>query len=182
MCFDVPKVVRSPGCDHGHDEESRNGRDMKIDILDDYIRTPEWFRGLSDITGVPGVTGTPRRLLGLMGQIGGRGEVAKGSHAPLPSQVRIGQGRGVAPPFLSSSFSFPLLSYSNMEGGSPTPGGSRTPHGARQGSPAPSPSSTPLYMGREAPPRDTTIDPLDLLAVCGAPLHHNPPRSYRSGA
>ena len=34
MCFDVPKVVRSPGCDHGHDEESRNGRDLKIDILD----------------------------------------------------------------------------------------------------------------------------------------------------
>ena len=49
MCFDVPKVVRSPGCDHRHDEESRNGRDMKIDILDDYIRTSEWFRGLSDI-------------------------------------------------------------------------------------------------------------------------------------
>ena len=22
MSFDVPKVVRSPGCDHGHDEES----------------------------------------------------------------------------------------------------------------------------------------------------------------
>ena len=22
MCFDVSKVVRSPGCDHGHDEES----------------------------------------------------------------------------------------------------------------------------------------------------------------
>ena len=43
MC--VPKVVRSPGCDHGHDEESRNGRDIKIDILDGYIRTPEVFRG-----------------------------------------------------------------------------------------------------------------------------------------
>ena len=43
MCFDVPKVVWSPRCDHGYDEESRNGRDMKIDILDDYIRTPEWF-------------------------------------------------------------------------------------------------------------------------------------------
>ena len=41
MHFDVPKVVRSPGCDHGHDEESRNGRDVKIDILDDYIRTSE---------------------------------------------------------------------------------------------------------------------------------------------
>ena len=44
MCFDVPKIVRSPGCDDGHDEESRNGRDIKIDILDDYIRTPEGFR------------------------------------------------------------------------------------------------------------------------------------------
>ena len=30
--FDVPKFVRSPGCDHGHDEESRNGREVKIDI------------------------------------------------------------------------------------------------------------------------------------------------------
>ena len=37
MSFDVPKVVRSPGCDHRHDEESRNGRDIKIDILDDYV-------------------------------------------------------------------------------------------------------------------------------------------------
>ena len=53
MYFDVPKVVRSPGCDHGHDEESRNGRDIKIDILDDYIRTPELFRVISNKTGVP---------------------------------------------------------------------------------------------------------------------------------
>ena len=49
MCFDEPKVVRSPGYDHGHAEESRNGRDIKIDILDDYVRTPEWFRGVSNI-------------------------------------------------------------------------------------------------------------------------------------
>ena len=48
MCFDVPKVVRSPGCDHGDDEESQNGRDIKIDLLDDYIRTPEVFRGSPD--------------------------------------------------------------------------------------------------------------------------------------
>ena len=48
MCFDVPKCVQSPGCDHGHDEESRKGRDIKIDILDDYIRTPEVFRGSPD--------------------------------------------------------------------------------------------------------------------------------------
>ena len=48
LCFDVPKVVRSPGYDHGHDEECRNGRDIKIDILADYVRTPEWLRGVSD--------------------------------------------------------------------------------------------------------------------------------------
>ena len=44
MSFDVPKVVRSPGCDHGHDEESRNGRDIKIDILEAYIWISEVFR------------------------------------------------------------------------------------------------------------------------------------------
>ena len=44
MCFDVRKVVQSPGCDHEHEEESRNGRDIKIDIVDDYVWTSEWFR------------------------------------------------------------------------------------------------------------------------------------------
>ena len=53
MSFYVPKAVRSPGCDHGHDEESRNGRDMKIDILDHVIRTPEVFRMVSGKIGVP---------------------------------------------------------------------------------------------------------------------------------
>ena len=53
MHFDVPKVVRSPGCDHGHDEESRNGRDIKIDILDDYIWIPEVFRVISEKTREP---------------------------------------------------------------------------------------------------------------------------------
>jgi hypothetical protein len=48
MCFDVPKVVRSPGYDHGHDEESRNGQDIKIDILDDYVWTSKGFRASSD--------------------------------------------------------------------------------------------------------------------------------------
>ena len=32
MCFDVPKVVRCPGCDHRHDGESLNGREVKTDI------------------------------------------------------------------------------------------------------------------------------------------------------
>ena len=49
LCFDVPKVVQSPRYDHEHVEESRNGRDVKIDILDDIVRTPEVFREVSDI-------------------------------------------------------------------------------------------------------------------------------------
>ena len=49
MCFDVPKVVRSPGYDHGHDKESRNGRDIKINILDGYVWTSEWFQVSSGI-------------------------------------------------------------------------------------------------------------------------------------
>ena len=44
MSFDVPKVVRSPECDYRHDEESLNGRDINIDILDDYVRTLEVFQ------------------------------------------------------------------------------------------------------------------------------------------
>ena len=44
MCSDVPKVVRCPGCDHRHDEESRNGLDIKIDILEAYIWISEVFR------------------------------------------------------------------------------------------------------------------------------------------
>ena len=49
MCFDVPKIVWRPGCDHGDDGESRNGRDIKIDILEGYVRTPEKFWKSLDI-------------------------------------------------------------------------------------------------------------------------------------
>ena len=74
MCFDVPKVVRSPGCDHGHDEESRNGRDINIDILDEYIRTPEVFWVIPEKTGVPEGYRNPRgELMGHLG-LGGKRE------------------------------------------------------------------------------------------------------------
>ena len=89
MYFDVPKVVRSPGCDHGHDEESRNGRDIKIDILDGYIWTPERFRRSLEPREV---TGTPREVYGpYWAHVGGREKE---------------QGRGAGPPF---PFSFPLF-------------------------------------------------------------------------
>ena len=68
MCFYVPKVVRSPGYDQGHDEESRNGRDIKIDILDDYIRTPDEFRWSPDIYRSVGRLSEPLgRYMGLNG-------------------------------------------------------------------------------------------------------------------
>ena len=84
MCFDVPKIVRCLGYDHGHDEESRNGRDIKIDILDGYIRTPELFRVISEKTGVPEGYRNPRgELMGHMGLSGERG-AARAGRAPPP--------------------------------------------------------------------------------------------------
>ena len=71
MSFDVLKVVRSPGYDHRLDEESRNGRDIKIDILNDYIRTSERFRVIRVFIGVPesygNSPGSVWALLGLSG-------------------------------------------------------------------------------------------------------------------
>ena len=68
MCFDVLKVVQSPGYDHGHDEESRNGRDVKIDILEGYIRILERFRVIQVFLGVPGSYGnSPGEVMGLIG-------------------------------------------------------------------------------------------------------------------
>ena len=43
LCFDVRKVGGSPRFDEGHDEESRNGRYIKIDILEAYVWTSEVF-------------------------------------------------------------------------------------------------------------------------------------------
>ena len=68
MCFDVSKIVGSPRYDHEHDEESRNGRDIMIDILDDYIRTPDEFRVKSEFYGSTGRLPEPPR--GFMGHSG----------------------------------------------------------------------------------------------------------------
>ena len=107
--FDVPKVVRSPGCDHGHDEESRNGRDIKIDILDGYIQTPEEFRVISEKTGVPeGLPESPWEVLGLSGPEGR--ERAAARRCP-PRGVRIGLGEGARPLFPSPSPSPSFFSY-----------------------------------------------------------------------
>ena len=83
MCFDVPKVVWSPGCDHGYNKESRNGRDVKIDILDDYVRTPEWFRGVSGIYRSTGrLSDPPGGIWALMGFSEKEGKGAREGASP----------------------------------------------------------------------------------------------------
>ena len=119
MCFDVPKVVRSPGYDHGHDEESRNGRDVKIDILDEYVRTPKVSREVFDIYGsTGGYRNPPGSILGLLGLSWRRGGAARAGCAPPPPLVRVGQGGGRRPPFLPplSPFLPPLLLGQRKEG------------------------------------------------------------------
>ena len=101
MCFDEPKIVRSPGCDHGHDEESRNGRDINIDILDDYIRTSEMFRVIRVFFRVPG--SYENSYWALMGHTGKERKAPKGGRAPPHGLVRIGLGKGGAPSFLLPS-------------------------------------------------------------------------------
>ena len=109
MSFDVPKVVRSPGCDHGHDEESRNGRDIKIDILDDYIWTPERFRvRLGQYRSFGGYRNPPGGIWALLGFSGKEGEEAKEG---APPQAQSELGGGSAPPFLLPS-PLPSLSLS----------------------------------------------------------------------
>ena len=107
MSFDVPKLVRSPGRDHGHDEESRNGRDIKIDILEAYIWISEVFRvksGFYRSTGrLPEPPPPPGEVMGHMGLSGER-EGQPGWAArllpPGPNWTRRG---GAAPPFPSPS-------------------------------------------------------------------------------
>ena len=161
MSFDVPKVVRNPGCDHGHDEDSRNGRDIKIDILEAYIWISESFRVKSAFYRSTGrLPEPPGGLLGLHGPRGRRGKEAGGGRAPLPFLVRIGQGKGGgAPPFLPLFHLFPPTSPSpTRKEGSPTPGGSRTPPLARPPWPAASSPLDPLYTGVGGHPIDTQVD------------------------
>ena len=160
MSFDVPKIFQSPEFDHGHDEESRNGRDIKIDILGDYIRTPEVFRVISEKTGVPeGLPEPPGEVLVLTGPEGR--ERAAGQAPPLPWGVRIGQGEGGAAPLslsLSLSFLPPSSFLVGLGMGSPTPTRRRTPPSLARPKGRPASPLAPLYTGARGHPIDTQVD------------------------
>ena len=158
MCFDVPKVVRSPGCDHGHDVESRNGRDINIDILDDYIWTPEWFL-VRDNTGAPGgYRNPPGGIWALMGFSGKEGKGAREGAPPPQAQSKLGGGPAplsFLPP--SSPFLPHLLVGQGKEG-------VLLPVGvglllARPSWPAAPPPLLLYIRGQGAPLDTTTIDP-----------------------
>ena len=61
-------------------------------------------------TGVPGVTGTPRGLLGLMGPKWWKRRGSRRWRAAPLAPIRIGKGEGARPPFsvLLSTSSFPF--------------------------------------------------------------------------
>ena len=82
---------------------------------------------------------------------------------PSPNRTRKGGGAPL------SSFPSPLSFSTKARGGSPTPGGSRTPPGAPLGGRPHLPPPSFIYGGRGAP-LDTQVDHRDRsLAVCGAP-------------
>ena len=97
--------VLSPGWDRGHDEESRNGRDVKIDILDDYIRSSERFRVIRVFFGVPESYGnSPGSIWALLGHTGieERGQKEGGLRPPSgPNWTRRGGGAPLFPSPLS---------------------------------------------------------------------------------
>ena len=82
MCFDVPKVVQSLGFDHGHDEESWNSRDVKIDILEAYVWTSEWFRVKTEVYRSTGRLPEPPG--GIWALVGERGKEQRRGHPPSP--------------------------------------------------------------------------------------------------
>src|SRR4051812_9147135 len=109
LYFDVLKVVRSPGCDHGHDEESRNGRDMKIDILEAYVWISEVFRVKSGFTGVPEeLPEPPGGYWALWAQVEEEERRPRGNRMPLPPSPNwTRRGMAPPPPFLSPLSFFP---------------------------------------------------------------------------
>ena len=117
---------------------------------------------------------SPGEVMGLNGPYEKGEKGLKGWSRAPHWLVRIGLGGGGAPP----PFLLPLLLFSSptRKGGVLLPVGVGLPPWRASSWPA-APSPLILYIrGQGAPLGTTTIDPLGLLAVCGAPLHHSPPR------
>ena len=105
LSFDVPKEFGVPD-EIGDMTRSLEMVDVKIDILDDYIRTSERFRVIRVFFGVPESYGNS--YWALIGHTEKERKAPKGGRTPPHGLVRIGLGRGGVPFLLSSSpFPFP---------------------------------------------------------------------------
>ena len=171
MHFDVPKVVRSPGCDHGHDEESQNGRDIKIDILEAYIWISEVFRMKSGFYRSTGRLPEPPpggiwALVGFSVREERWPGLGRAPLAPSPNRTRRGGRR--PPSFSLSSFPSRIL-FQLGKGGIILPVGV----GLLLARPPPGRPHLPLLLyirGQEAP-LDTQVDPRDhILSRVQCPL------------
>ena len=90
---------------YGHDEESRNGRDIKIDILDDYIQSLERFRVIRVFFRVSESYGnSPGSIWALLGFSGKR---ERGAGHLLLVLIGLREGEVVQPPW-AAPFSFPV--------------------------------------------------------------------------
>ena len=126
------------------------------------------------------VTGTPPGdIVGLMGLSGEREGWPRAGRAHLPLWSTRRGGR--RPPFLLPlPLPFPLLVGVGKRGVLLLLGGGGLLLGAPQGAGRPPPLL--LYIrGQGGTLGHTSWSTDRSLAVCGAPLHHIPPRSYRRG-
>ena len=148
---------------------------MKIDILDDYIRASEWFRGLSDIYQT--TRGLPEPPGGVIGPHGPKVEKRRGGQgrprAPSPSSPNRTR-RGRRPPFLPllSPFLPPLLLGQGKEGVL-LPVGVRLPFGAPPPGWPPPPPCSFIYRGR-----GTSLHTIDLRSF--SRVRCPPPPYYTS--
>src|SRR3954470_14474650 len=149
--------------------------------------TSERFRVVRVFFGVPGSYGnTGEEVYGPYWALGERERQAARPPLASPNWTR---GRGGAPSFLLFPLPLPCLLLLihgrtpswTRKGGILLPVGVGLPRARhREGRPSPPPL---LYIRGRGHPIDTQVDLRDrFLAVCGAPLHHIPPRIYRCSA
>ena len=113
--------------------------------------------GIGHIPEYRGVTGTPRGVYGpYWALVGERRRRPRRGAPPKPNP----NWEGGRPPFPSSLSPPSFLSYSYLEGGNPTPGGSRTPLGRAIERAGPPLLHSFIYGGR-GHPIDTQVDPRD---------------------
>ena len=103
--FGVPDEITDITRSLGHNEKSRNGREVKIHILEGSIRTSEWFREVRIF--YRSTEGLPEPIGGINGPTWALVE-REGPQGVPPMAVRIGLGGGGGAPLsLSLSFLFP---------------------------------------------------------------------------